>query len=65
MILVVKITYTRYVTNYQIEWLENKFSDVMVEFHEIIALKPTWSEVIEQEQIKLTMSKIWGDKNYR
>ena len=41
------------VTDDQIEWLENKLSDVMVEFHERIGLKPTWFEVIEQEEINL------------
>lgn len=41
------------VTDDQIEWLENKLSDVMVEFHEMIGLKPTWFEVIDQEAINL------------
>lgn len=34
------------VTDDQIEWLENKLSDIMVEFHERIGLKPTYFEVI-------------------
>ena len=41
------------VTDNQIEWLENKFSEVMGKFHEMIGLKPTWFEVIDQEEINL------------
>lgn len=48
------------VTDDQIEWLENKLSDVMVEFHERIGLKPTWFEVIEQEEINLNDVKNMG-----
>lgn len=41
------------VTDEQTKWLEDKLSDVMVEFHKMIGLKPCWFRVIEQEEIDL------------
>lgn len=41
------------VTNEQRQWLEDKLSDVMVEFHKMIGLKPCWFRVVEQEEINL------------
>lgn len=41
------------VTNEQSQWLEDKLSDIMVEFHNMIGLKPCWFRVIEEEEIKL------------
>lgn len=41
------------VTDEQRQWLEDKLSDVMVEFHKIIGLKPCWFRVVEQEEIDL------------
>ena len=41
------------VTDKQRQWLENKLSDVMVEFHKMIGLKPCWFTVVEQEEIDL------------
>lgn len=41
------------VTDEQRQWLEDKLSDVMVEFHKMIGLKPCWFRVVEQEEIDL------------
>ena len=41
------------VTDEQRQWLENKLSDVMVEFHKMIGLKPCWFRVVKQETIDL------------
>lgn len=41
------------VTDEQRQWLEYKLSEVMVEFHNMIGLKPRWFSVVEQEQIDL------------
>lgn len=41
------------ITNEQIQWLENKLSDVMEEFHKMIGLNPCWFNVVEQEIIDL------------
>ena len=41
------------VTDEQKQWLEDKLSDVMVEFHKMIGLKPCWFRVVEQEEIDL------------
>lgn len=41
------------VTDEQTKWLEDKLSDVMVEFHKMIGLKPCWFRVVEQEEIDL------------
>ena len=41
------------VTNEQTKWLEDKLSDVMVEFHKMIGLNPCWFTVVEQEKIDL------------
>ena len=41
------------VTDEQRQWLEDKLSDVMVEFHKMIGLKPCWFTVVEQEEIDL------------
>lgn len=41
------------VTDEQTKWLEDKLSDVMIEFHKMIGLKPCWFTVVEQEEINL------------
>ena len=41
------------VTDEQRQWLEDKLSDVMVEFHKMIGLKSCWFRVVEQEEIDL------------
>lgn len=41
------------VTDEQRQWLEDKLSDVMVEFHKMIGLNPCWFRVVEQEEIDL------------
>ena len=41
------------VTDEQVQWLEDKLSDVMIEFHKMIGLKPCWFRVVEQEEIDL------------
>ena len=41
------------VTDEQTKWLENKLSDLMLEFHNMIGLKPCWFTVVEQEEIDL------------
>ena len=41
------------VTDEQRQWLEDKLSEVMVEFHNMIGLNPCWFEVVEQEEIDL------------
>lgn len=41
------------VTDEQRQWLEDKLSDVMVEFHKMIGLKSCWFRVVRQEQIDL------------
>ena len=41
------------VTDEQRKWLEDKLSDVMNEFHEMIGLKSSWFTVVEQEEIDL------------
>lgn len=41
------------VTDEQRKWLEDKLSNVMVEFHNMIGLNPCWFEVVEQEEIDL------------
>ena len=41
------------VTDEQTKWLEDKLSDLMVEFHNMIGLKSCWFEVVEQEEINL------------
>lgn len=41
------------VTDEQRQWLEDKLSDVMVEFHKMIGLKPCWLRIVEQEEIDL------------
>lgn len=41
------------VTDEQRQWLEDKLSDVMIEFHKMIGLKPCWFRVVEQEKIDL------------
>lgn len=41
------------VTDEQRQWLEDKLSDVMVEFHKMIGLKPCWFRIVEQEEIDL------------
>lgn len=42
------------VTDEQTKWLEDKLSDLMVEFHEKIGLKPFWFTVVEEEEIDLS-----------
>ena len=42
------------VTDEQTQWLEDKLSDLMVEFHEKIGLKPGWFRVVEQEEVDLS-----------
>ena len=37
----------------QTKWLEDKLSDLMLEFHKMIELKPCWFTVVEQEEIDL------------
>ena len=52
------------VTNEQTKWLEDKLSDVMVEFHKMIGLKPCWFTVVKQEKIDLCeYEKLRGDNN--
>lgn len=41
------------VTDEQTKWLEDKLSDLMLEFHKIIGLNPCWFTVVEQEEIDL------------
>lgn len=41
------------VTDEQRDWLEDKLSELMNEFHEKIGLKPCWFTVVEQEEIDL------------
>ena len=41
------------VTDEQTKWLEDKLSDLMIEFHKMIGLKPCWFRVVEQEEINL------------
>lgn len=41
------------VTDEQSKWLEDKLSDLMLEFHKMIGLKPCWFTVVEQEEIDL------------
>lgn len=41
------------VTDEQTKWLEDKLSDLMLEFHKMIGLKPCWFTVVEQEEIDL------------
>ena len=41
------------VTNEQIKWLEDRLSELMVEFHKMIGLNPRWFRVTEQEKIDL------------
>ena len=41
------------VTDEQNKWLEDKLSDLMLEFHKMIGLKPCWFTVVEQEEIDL------------
>ena len=41
------------VTDEQTKWLEDKLSDLMVEFHNMIGLKSCWFEVVEEEEINL------------
>ena len=41
------------VTDEQTEWLEDKLSDLMLEFYKMIGLKPCWFTVVEQEEIDL------------
>lgn len=41
------------VTDEQRQWLEDKLSDVMVEFHKMIGLKSCWFTVVEQEEVDL------------
>lgn len=41
------------VTDEQTKWLEDKLSDLMIEFHKMIGLKSCWFRVVEQEEIDL------------
>lgn len=41
------------VTDEQTKWLEDKLSDLMVEFHNMIGLKSCWFKVVEEEEINL------------
>ena len=41
------------VTDEQTEWLEDKLSDLMLEFYTRIGLKSSWFNVVEQEEIDL------------
>lgn len=41
------------VTDEQTKWLEDKLSDLMLEFHKMIGLKSNWFTVVEQEEIDL------------
>ena len=41
------------VTDEQTKWLEDKLSDLMIEFHKKIGLSSCWFNVVEQEEIDL------------
>ena len=41
------------VTDEQFEWLENKFSEVMEEFHKMVGINPGWFNVTDMEEIDL------------
>lgn len=41
------------VTDEQFKWLENKFSEVMCEFHKMADIKPGWFTVTDIEEIDL------------
>lgn len=41
------------VSNEDIEWLEDKMSELMCEFHQRIKLQPGWFRVVEQEEVDL------------
>lgn len=39
------------VSDKDIEWLEDKMSELMCEFHQRIKLQPGWFRVVEQEEV--------------
>lgn len=42
------------VTDEQLEWLENRFSEVMEEFHKMVGINPGWYNVTDIEEIDLS-----------
>lgn len=41
------------VTDEQFEWLENKFSEVIDEFHKMAGINPGWFNVTDMEEVDL------------